>query len=166
MTIAFIGVAAVALIFLLVFNTKMARKSPPKARQADEDSRQRSKRPYPVQVEPEVRELPDHTREAQHKAVDASEQHHVEEHHKVPGKHTDVKVEREREDQHATNLAGNPDTHQATYDDQDYRAALRGFAGKGKEEDGRSPMTHGENEALKSEDEQYREALRSMNRKK
>ncbi|WP_225998947.1 hypothetical protein [Paenibacillus sp. BJ-4] len=153
MTIAFIGVAAVALIFLLVFNTKMARKSSPKARQADEDSRQRSKRPYPVQVEPETRELTDHAREAQHKAADTRE-HHAEEHHKVPDTHADVKVEREHGD------------HQATYDDQDYRAALRGFAGKGEEKDGRSQMTHGENETPKSEDEQYREALRSMNRKK
>ncbi|MEC0235470.1 hypothetical protein P4H71_14160 [Paenibacillus kribbensis] len=161
MTIAFIGVAAVALIFLLVFNTKMVRKSSPKARQAEEDSRQRSKRPYPVQVEPEVRELPDHAREAQHKAIDASE-HHAEEHHKVPDTHADVKLEGERRDHRDAYR----DTYQDTYDDQDYRAALRGFAGKSEEKDGRSKMTHGENETPKSKDEQYREALRSMNRNK
>jgi FtsZ-interacting cell division protein ZipA len=161
MTIAFIGVAVVALIFLLVFNTKMARKSSPKARQADEDSRQRSKRPYPVQVEPEIRELPDHAGEAQHKAADASE-HHAGEYHKVPDIHADVKLERERRDHQDAYR----DTDQDTYDDQNYRAALRGFAGKSEEKDGRSQIIHGENESPKSEDEQYREALRSMNRKK
>lgn len=165
MTFAFIGVAAVALIFLLVFNTKMTRKSSPKTRQANEDSRQRSKRPYPVQLESEIRKLPDHLREAQHKAIDASE-HHAEGHHKVPDIHANVKLERERGDYQDTYQETYRDTFQGTYDDQDYRAALRGFAGKSEERDERSRRTHKENEIPKSEDEKYREALRSMNRKK
>ncbi|WP_311079961.1 hypothetical protein [Paenibacillus polymyxa] len=153
MTIAFIVVAAVAFIFLLVFNTKMTRKSPPKTRPTEEDSRQRSKRPYPVQVEPEAREWTDPTQEIQHEDLDVKD-NHVEKHHKLPDIHTDKKVEKEHE-----NIKD-------AYGDQDYRAALRGFARKNEEKDGRSQIPNEENETHKSEDEQYREALRSMNRKK
>ncbi|MBE0341973.1 hypothetical protein E4V51_13390, partial [Paenibacillus sp. 28ISP30-2] len=53
-----------------------------------------------------------------------------------------------------------------SYGDQDYRAALRGFAGKGEEKEEPHKNNHGERETHISEDEQYREALRSMNRKK
>ncbi|KJD47266.1 hypothetical protein [Paenibacillus terrae] len=149
MTIAFIVVAAVAFIFLLVFNTKMARKPSPKkaVSPSDEDSRQRSKRPYPVEVEPKARELPDpdSTRETRHKAAEAGI-HHEE---------SDV-------DTNTRPLRDNIDS----YGDQDYRAALRGFAGKGEEKEEPHKNNHGERETHKSEDEQYREALRSMNRKK
>ncbi|WDM21379.1 hypothetical protein [Paenibacillus polymyxa] len=153
MTIAFIVVAAVAFIFLLVFNTKMTRKSSPKTRPTEEDSRQRSKRPYPVQVEPEAREWTDPTREIQHEDLDGKD-NHVEKHHKLPDIHTGKKVEKEHE-----NIKD-------AYGDQDYRAALRGFARKNEEKDGRLQIPNEENETHKSEDEQYREALRSMNRKK
>ncbi|MCF2720526.1 hypothetical protein NLX78_13570 [Paenibacillus sp. Lou8.1] len=153
MTIAFIVVAAVAFIFLLVFNTKMTRKSSPKTRPTEEESRQRSKRPYPVQVEPEARERIDSTREMPHKDIDVEERH-AEEQHKVPDIQTDKKVEKDRE-----NIKD-------AYGDQDYRAALRGFARKDEEKDGRSQISKGEKETHKSEDEQYREALRSMNQKK
>ncbi|KYG96195.1 hypothetical protein ABEW24_19750 [Paenibacillus jamilae] len=153
MTIAFIVVAAVAFIFLLVFNTKMTRKSSPKTRPTEEESRQRSKRPYPVQVEPEARERIDSTREMPHKDIDV-EEHHAKEQHKVPDIQTDKKVEKDRE-----NIKD-------AYGDQDYRAALRGFARKDEEKDGRSQISNGEKETHKSEDEQYREALRSMNQKK
>ncbi|WP_431086873.1 hypothetical protein [Paenibacillus sp. 8b26] len=149
MTIAFIVVAAVAFIFLLVFNTKMARKPSPKAvSPSDEDSRQRSKRPYPVEVEPEARELPDPVRETRHKAAEAGI------HHEEPEVDTNTKPL--RDSIHTRD----------SYGDQDYRAALRGFAGKGEEKEEPHKNNHGERETHKSEDEQYREALRSMNRKK
>ncbi|MDY8095443.1 hypothetical protein UY456_20975 [Paenibacillus polymyxa] len=153
MTIAFIVVAAVAFIFLLVFNTKMTRKSSPKTRSTEEDSRQRSKRPYPVQVEPEAREWKDPTQDMPPKDIDV-EEHHAEEQHKAPDIQTDKKVEKDRE-----NIKD-------AYGDQDYRAALRGFAIKDEGKDRRSPISNGEKETHKSEDEQYREALRSMNQKK
>ncbi|AHM67939.1 hypothetical protein ACT3XG_21085 [Paenibacillus polymyxa] len=153
MTIAFIVVAVVAFIFLLVFNTKMTRKSSAKNRPNQEESRQRSKRPYPVQVEPKAHELTEHTGEIQPKNSSV-EEHRAEEQHKLPDIQTDIKVEKDRE-----NTEG-------AYGDQDYRAALRGFAGKDEEKDGHSRLSNGEKENSKSEDEQYREALRSMNRKK
>lgn len=153
MTIAFIVVAAVAFIFLLVFNTKMTRKSSPKTRSTEEDSRQRSKRPYPVQVEPEAREWIDPMRETPPKDISV-EEHDAEEQHKVPDIQMDKKVKKNRE-----NI-------KAAYGDQDYRAALRGFAKKDEEKDRRSQISNGEKETHKSEDEQYREALRSMNQKK
>ncbi|MGW8959918.1 hypothetical protein [Paenibacillus sp. NPDC055715] len=147
MTIAFIVVAAVAFIFLLVFNTKMARKSSPKAvSPSDQDSRQINKRPpYPMDVEPETRELPDPARKTLHKVADA------EVHHEEPDVDTNTKPLRDSVD---------------SYGDQDYRAALRGFAGKGEEKEEPHKNNYGERETHKSEDEQYREALRSMNRKK
>ncbi|MGW9528017.1 hypothetical protein ACWHAM_09750 [Paenibacillus terrae] len=150
MTIAFIVVAAVAFIFLLVFNTKMVRKSSPKTvSPSNEDSRQRSKRPYPVEVEPKARELPEpeSTRETRHKAAEA------EVHHKEPVADSSTKPMRDSVDT------------KDSYGDQDYRAALRGFAGKEDKEE-LHKHNHGERETHKSEDEQYREALRSMNRKK
>ncbi|NEU25743.1 hypothetical protein G3M74_06230 [Paenibacillus polymyxa] len=153
MTIAFIAVAVVALIFLLVFNTKMTRKSSAKKRPNQEDSKQRSKRPYPVQVEPKAYELTEHTGEMQPKDSGV-EEHRAQEHQKLPDIHTDMKVEKDRKNT------------ESTYGDQDYRAALRGFAGKDEEKDGSSPKSIGEKEASKSEDEKYREALRSMNQKK
>ncbi|MGQ3479985.1 hypothetical protein [Paenibacillus sp. TY11] len=97
--------------------------------------------------------MTDHTREMQHKDLDV-EEHHAEEHHNRPDIHTDKKVEKDHE-----NIKG-------AYGDQDYRSALRGFTGKKEEKDGRSQISNGENKTHKSEDEQYREALRSMNRKK
>ncbi|MCC3380357.1 hypothetical protein ACFQ5D_07635 [Paenibacillus farraposensis] len=158
MTIAFIAVAVVAFIFLLVFNTKMARKSPPKARKSGEDSRRRSERPYPVQVEHKALELPDHVRDRQHTVVNAGEPQ-AEERNKAPDTHVDIKPARARGDHQG--IHGGQD-----YGDLDYRAALRGFAGKGDDQDERSPKAHEANETPKSEDEQYREALRSMNRNK
>ncbi|MGG1669103.1 hypothetical protein ACIFOE_00360 [Paenibacillus sp. NRS-1783] len=152
MTIAFIVVAAVAFIFLLVFNTKMARKPSPKkaVSPSDEDSRQRSKRPYPVEVEPKARKLPDSdsTRETRHKAAE-------------------VEIHREEPDVDANTRPMRVSVHtKDSYGDQDYRAALRGFAGKSEEKEEPHRNNHGERETHKSEDEQYREALRSMNRKK
>ncbi|MGG4221107.1 hypothetical protein ABEW32_23110 [Paenibacillus jamilae] len=155
MTIAFIAVAVVALIFLLVFNTKMTRKSSPKTknRSTQEDSRQRSKRPYPVQVEPQVHELTEPAVERTPQDASA-EEHHAEEHHKLPHVQTDMKVEKDSEKM------------EGAYGDRDYRAALRGFAGKDGEKDGSSQKSNGEKGTSKSNDEQYREALRSMNQKK
>jgi hypothetical protein len=89
----------------------------------------------------------------QHKNLDV-EEHHAEEHRNMPDIQTDKKVEKDRE-----NIKG-------AYGDQDYRAALRGFAGKDEEKDERSQISDREKETHKSEDEQYREALRSMNQKK
>ncbi|AZH31184.1 hypothetical protein [Paenibacillus sp. M-152] len=153
MTIAFIAVAVVALIFLLVFNTKMTRKSSAKNRPSQEESRQRSKRPYPVQVEPKAHELTEHNGEMPPKDSEV-EEHRAKEHQKLPDIQTDMKVEKDRK-----NIEG-------AYGDQDYRAALRGFAGKDGEKDGGSPRSNGKKGTSKSKDEQYREALRSMNQRK
>lgn len=71
----------------------MTRKSSSKTRSTEEDSRQRSKRPYPVQVEPEAREWIDPAQETPPKDIDV-EEHHAEEQHKVPDIQTDKKVEK------------------------------------------------------------------------
>jgi cytoskeletal protein RodZ len=159
MTIAFIVVAAVAFIFLLVFNTKVSRKSS-KASPSDEDSRQRSKRPYPVKAKTEARALPDDTEETRHKTVEV--------HHDEPSADTNTKLVKDSQKDIRTDktFSDGSITTRDSYGDQDYREALRGFAGKGEEKEGRPKTNNGESEAHRSEDEQYREALRSMNRKK
>lgn len=150
MTIAFIVIAAVALIFLFIFNSRVARNSGKKNKQVTQDSART------------VGEDALPTEEGTFPARGRSPRSQL---------RTD---ERAREDVSPTNQPEmKPDvrehTHKAEgsmeHGDEGYRQALRQFAGQSEEK--QHPADEdSDNKRDSSGDELYREALRTMSKRK